>query len=144
MVEKEKDLKEVINISEISEKKEMKNVMWFLLRIEGDSPKHVRGGSESDGERWVELRVEVARKPLKEGVNPPSPVKPKAKLEKGPKKEGVNPPLSTNKEEVKDEDLEMIVDNSSDLEDDFDVLCNMASVLPIEYDVLTKVTNVDK
>lgn len=31
----------------------------------------------------------------------------------------------------------MIKDNFSDSKGDFDVLCNLASVLPVEYDMVT-------
>lgn len=55
-------------------------------------------------------------------------------------KEKVDPPLSSNKEGDNDGDWEMIEDNFSNSEDDFDVLCNVVSMFPIEYDVVTEVT----
>lgn len=92
----------------------------------------------------AESNVEVARRPIEEKVNPPSYVKPKVKLTRRPRKERVYPPLSSNKERDKDGDWDMIKDNFSNLEDDFDVLYNMVSMLPNEYDVVIEVTNVEE
>lgn len=89
----------------------------------------------------VESKVEVARRPTKERVNPPSPIEPKVELAKRSIKEKVNPLLPSDKEEGKDEDKEMIVDNFSESGGDFDVLCNVVYVLPFKYDMVTKVTN---
>ena len=38
----------------------------------------------------------------------------------------------------------MIAYNFSGSDGDFDVLCNMVSVFPVEYDVVTEVTNVEE
>lgn len=38
----------------------------------------------------------------------------------------------------------MIANNISESKDDVDVLCNMVSVLPIKYDLVTEVTDVEK
>lgn len=38
----------------------------------------------------------------------------------------------------------MVKDNFSDLEGDFDVLCNVVSTLPAKYDIVTKVMDAKK
>lgn len=55
--------------------------------------------------------------------------------------ERMNLPLEIDKEEGKDGDLKMIADDFSDSEGDLDVLCNVVSVLPVEYDMVTEVTD---
>lgn len=56
-------------------------------------------------------------------------------------KERVNLHLATDKEEDKNEDWEMITNNFSKSEGNFDVTCNMVSVLLVEYDVVTEVND---
>ena len=56
-------------------------------------------------------------------------------------KERMNLPLEIDNEEGKDRYLEMIADDFSDSEGDLDVLCNMVSVLSVEYDMVTEVTD---
>lgn len=49
--------------------------------------------------------------------------------------------MPTDKEDAKDEDWEMISDNFSESKDDFEIMYYVVSVLPIEYNMVTKVTN---
>lgn len=45
------------------------------------------------------------------------------------------------KDPLENEDEKMLADNfKSRLENDFNVICNVVYVLPIEFDVITKVT----
>lgn len=45
------------------------------------------------------------------------------------------------KVDAKEKDVEMVTNNFSSSEDDFDILCNVVSVFLVEYDMVTEVTD---
>lgn len=57
-----------------------------------------------------------------------------------PLKKRIFPSLAPVKVDAKDEDVEMVTADFSTSEGNFEVLCSVVSVLPVEYDVVTKVT----
>lgn len=57
-----------------------------------------------------------------------------------PLKKRIFPSLAPIKVDAKDEDVEMVTENFSTSEGNFEVLCSVVSVLPVEYDVVTEVT----
>ncbi|MCI86076.1 hypothetical protein A2U01_0107355, partial [Trifolium medium] len=63
--------------------------------------------------------IEAARRPAKERISPPSVVS------------------KTNNDDVKNDDVEdeYMDDDLLESDADFDVICNVVSILPLEYDV---------
>lgn len=59
-------------------------------------------------------------------------------------KEIIFPFLTLVKYDAKDKDVEMVTDNFSTSEGDFHILCNIVSVLPVEYNVVTEVTYMEE
>src|ERR1044072_9231265 len=69
--------------------------------------------------------AQVVKKPLKERIFPPIPLVTKSKDKK---------PVST-------EDDDILIDNcDSGFDDELDIICNVVSVLPIEFDKVSEVT----
>lgn len=54
------------------------------------------------------------------------------------------PSLPPVKIDAKDEDVEMVTYNFSASEGDFDVLCNVMPVFPVEYNVVTEVSDMEE
>jgi hypothetical protein len=67
-------------------------------------------------------KVELAKRPMKERLTP------------------IKESSAENNKEVEDEEDFMEDDDLLDDEPDFDVLVNVVSVLPVEYDIPTEVT----
>ena len=61
---------------------------------------------------------------------------------KKPATERIFPPLSTKKKDLPREDEEM-TSNFSDSEPSLDIVCNVVSILPVEYDVTSEVNEVE-
>jgi hypothetical protein len=62
-------------------------------------------------------------------------------LAKKPVKDRISPPVSNQKTEEKDEDEQMEDDDFLESEPDFDVLVNVISILPAEYDIWSEVVD---
>lgn len=86
----------------------------------------------------------LAKRPSNEKVNPSSSNEPKTEPTTRAGKVIVDPTLSCDREGDKGGDLEMIKDNFSDSGDNFDVLCNMVSILLVECDVVMEVMNAEE
>lgn len=87
----------------------------------------------------------MAKRPMKERIfSQPPPIKPKVEKAKMSVKERINTPSPIEKKNVEGKDWDMIVETSSKSEDDFEVFYNIVSVLLVEYDVVNKVTDVEK
>lgn len=63
---------------------------------------------------------------------------------KRPIKERLNIPLSIDKEDSKGKAYEMLEENSSESEDDFEIMCNIVLVLLVEYDMVIEVIDVEE
>ena len=58
-----------------------------------------------------------------------------------PATERIFPPLSAIKKDLQKEDEEM-TSNFSDSEPSLDIICNVVSILPVEYDITSKINEV--
>src|ERR1044072_4293331 len=68
----------------------------------------------------------------------------RAQVEKKPMEKRLFPPLPTIKEKEKmpdsTEDTDMLTDNfDSESEDDLHIICNVVSILPAEYDMISEI-----
>ncbi|MCI17234.1 hypothetical protein A2U01_0038381, partial [Trifolium medium] len=76
--------------------------------------------AQTGGKANVIQTIEVARRPAKERISPP------------------NAFSKTKNDDVEDEYMD---DDLLESEADFDVICNVVSILPVEYDVWSEVTD---